>query len=76
VTEAGLASDHPVTIGAKQIRLELLKVKADLEQELSKLVLNCTACGQEVHWVQGVSMADPGFGGTGFLRRTESRPAC
>jgi hypothetical protein len=34
VTEAGLASDHPVTIAAKQIRLESLKVKADLEQEL------------------------------------------
>lgn len=28
--EAGLADDHPVTIAAKQVRLELLKVKADL----------------------------------------------
>jgi hypothetical protein len=30
--EAGLAADHPVTITAKQVRLELLRVKADLEQ--------------------------------------------
>lgn len=64
--EAGLASNHPVTIAAKQVRLELLKVKADLERELSKLVLNCTACGQEVHWVQGVNMADPGHWGHRF----------
>jgi hypothetical protein len=42
------------------VRLELLKVKADLERELGKLVLNCTACGVEVHWVQGISMSDPG----------------
>jgi hypothetical protein len=31
--EAGLAADHPVTIAAKQIRLEPLKVKAYLERE-------------------------------------------
>ena len=61
--EAGLTPDHPVTVAAKQVRLELLKVKADLERELGKLVLNCSACGMEVHWVQGVSMADPGHWG-------------
>jgi hypothetical protein len=64
--EAGLAADHPVTVGAKQVRLELLNVKADLERELGKLVFDCTACGQEVHWVQGVSMADPGHWGHRF----------
>jgi hypothetical protein len=58
--DAGLASDHPVNISPKQARLELLRVKADLERELSKLVLNCTACGMEVHSVSGVNMADPG----------------
>ena len=43
--EAGLAADPPVTVAAKQVRLELLKVKADPERELAKLVLNCSACG-------------------------------
>ena len=61
--EAGLAADHPVTVAAKQVRLELLKVKADLERELGKLVLNCQPCGTEVQWVQGNSMADPGHWG-------------
>jgi hypothetical protein len=63
---AGLAADHPVTLQAKLIRLELLKVKADLERELGKLVLNCTQCGMEVHWVQGISMSDPGHWGHRF----------
>jgi hypothetical protein len=31
--EAGLAADHPVTVAAKQVRLELLRVKADLERK-------------------------------------------
>ena len=61
--EAGLAADHPVTVAAKQVRLELLKVKADLERELATWVLDCKACGMDVHWVQGVSMADPGHWG-------------
>ena len=47
--EAGLAADHPVTIAAKQVRLELLRVKVDLEREFGDLVLNCNAWGQEVH---------------------------
>jgi hypothetical protein len=67
--EDGLAADYSITIAAKQVRLELLKVKADLERELGKLVLNCTACGMEVHWVQGVSLADPGHWGHRFPAR-------
>lgn len=63
---AGLAADHPVTVAAKQVRLELLKVKADLERELGTWVLDCKACGMEVHWVQGISMADPGHWGHRF----------
>lgn len=41
------------------LQLELLNVKADLEHELGRLLLHCTACGMEAHWVQGVSMSDP-----------------
>jgi hypothetical protein len=61
--DAGLAADHHVTVAAKQVRLELLKVKADLERELGTWVLDCNACGMDVHWVQGISMADPGHWG-------------
>ena len=63
---AGLDGSHPVTLEAKILRLEMLNVKADLERELGRLVLHCTACGMEVHWVQGVSMSDPGHGGHRF----------
>jgi hypothetical protein len=31
---AGLPADHPVTLQAKMLRLEPLRVKADLEREL------------------------------------------
>jgi hypothetical protein len=43
---AGLDGTHPVTLQAKMLRLELLNAKADLERELGRLVLHCTACGQ------------------------------
>ena len=51
VDEAAAAGggDHPATIHAKMLRLELLNVKADLERELEDFVLNCTKCGLEVH---------------------------
>ena len=52
------------------LRLELLRVKADLERELGTWVLDCKACGMEVHWVQGISMADA-LGGIGTRHRTE-----
>jgi len=58
--DAGLAADHPVTVAAKMLRLELLKVKADLERELGTFVLNCSACGLDVHWVSGLRVA-PGY---------------
>jgi hypothetical protein len=47
---ARLDGSHPVTLQAKMLRLELLNVKANLERELSRLVLHCTACGLDVHW--------------------------
>ena len=52
---AGLPSDHPVTLQAKILRLELLKVKADLERELESFSLNCSKCGLDVHWVSGLA---------------------
>lgn len=54
---AGLDGSHPVTVHAKMLRLELLKVKADIERELGQLVLDCSACGQTVHWVSGLGSA-------------------
>jgi len=44
------------------LRLELLKVKADLEGGLEDLVLNCRACGLDVHWVAGLGVK-PGHWG-------------
>jgi len=31
-------------------------------------VLDCKACGMEVHWVQGISIADAPHWGIGTLR--------
>ena len=63
---AGLPSDHPVPLQARMLRLELLRVKADLERELGTWVLDCKACCMDVHWVQCISMADPGHWGHRF----------
>ena len=38
------------------VRLDLLKVKADLERELEDFSLNCTKCGLDVHWVSGLGV--------------------
>jgi hypothetical protein len=54
-TAAG-GGDHPVTVHAKMLRLELLKVKADLERELEDFVLDCSKCGLDVHWVSGLGV--------------------
>lgn len=53
---AGLHGSHPLTVHAKMLRLELLNVKADLERELAQLVLDCSRCGQTVHWVIGLGV--------------------
>jgi hypothetical protein len=53
---AGLDGSHPVTIQAKQLRQELLGIKADMEQELETFVLDCSSCGREVHWVSGLGV--------------------
>ena len=54
--EIGLGGSAPLTIRAKVIRQELLRVKAELERELERLELDCTSCGQRVHWVSGLGV--------------------
>jgi hypothetical protein len=44
---AGLDGSHSVTLQAKMLGQELLQVKADLERELERLVLDCFACGPD-----------------------------
>src|SRR5262245_54540769 len=70
--EAGLAPDHPVTVAAKMMRLELLKTKADLERELEDFLLNCSKCGLDVHWVSGLGVS-PGHWAHQGPRRTANR---
>jgi hypothetical protein len=41
--------DHPVTVHAKMLRLELSKVKGGLERSLGELVPDCSKCGRTVH---------------------------
>jgi hypothetical protein len=55
--KAAGGGDHPVTVHAKMLRLELLKVKADLERELEDFSLNCSKCGLDVHWVSGLGVS-------------------
>ena len=45
---ARLGGSHPVTVQAKMLRLELVKVKADFELELATLSLDCRDCGMDV----------------------------
>jgi hypothetical protein len=59
VEEAIQTGSEPVVVSAKMLRLALLHVKADLERELSRLVLDCADCGRTLHWVSGVG-AEPG----------------
>jgi hypothetical protein len=52
----GLARSDVLVVHAKMLRLELLKVKADLERELGTWSLSCTSCGRNVHWVPGLGI--------------------
>jgi hypothetical protein len=38
------------------LRIELLKVKADLERELEDFSLNCSNGGLDVHWISGLGV--------------------
>jgi hypothetical protein len=42
---AGLDGSDKIIVSTKMLRAELLLVKADLERELEKAVLECTVCG-------------------------------
>lgn len=59
---AGLPGGEGPVLAAKTLRAHLLRVKGDLERELARLLLDCTRCGRQVHWVQGVG-SDPGHWG-------------
>jgi hypothetical protein len=55
--DVGHGRSDPLVVHAKMLRLELLKVKADLERELEDFVLNCENCGLDVHWVSGLGVS-------------------
>jgi hypothetical protein len=57
---------------AKMLRLELLQVKTEFERDLVQLVLDCSECGQLIHWVAGLG-ASQDTGRTGSQRHTASR---
>jgi len=48
--EVGHGRSDRLATHVKMLRLELLRVKTDLERELEDFVLNCTKCGLDVHW--------------------------
>jgi hypothetical protein len=54
--DVGHGRSDPLVTHAKMLRLELLKVKADLERELEDFSLNCSKCGLDVHWVSGLGI--------------------
>jgi len=54
--DVGHGRTDALVVHAKMLRLELLKVKADLERELETLSLNCSKCGLDVHWVSGLGV--------------------
>jgi hypothetical protein len=53
---AGLDGSDRVVVSTKVLRAELFSVKADLERELERVVLDCTACGKRVHYVGGLGV--------------------
>ena len=71
---AGLDGNDRVTIGVKMLRAKLLNVKADLERELERQVLDCSVCGRKVHYVGGLGVKARHLGarGTRTTRRAEA----
>ena len=55
----GIRDGDQLMLAAKQLRLELLQAKADLERELSTWIADCRECYRRVHWVAGIA-AEPG----------------
>jgi hypothetical protein len=54
--EAGLDGSARIVVSTKMLRAELLSVKADLERELERLVLDCVVCLRTVHYVGGLGV--------------------
>lgn len=52
-------------VDAKMLRLELLKVKANLERELGTASFNCSKCGLDIHWVSGLGVKPGHWGSPG-----------
>jgi hypothetical protein len=50
----GLGS-HRIVVSIKMLRVEL-SVKADLERELERIVLDCAACGRTAHYIGGLGV--------------------
>jgi hypothetical protein len=53
---AGLDGSDPPTVHVNQLRAALLSVKADLERELEREVLDCVLCGRTAHYVGGLGL--------------------
>jgi hypothetical protein len=53
---AGFDGSDRIVVGVKMLRAELLSVKADLERELERIVLDCAVCGRTVHYVGGLGV--------------------
>jgi hypothetical protein len=51
---AGFPADHPTMLAVKKMRVELLKIKGEIERELARWVEDCRRCNRRVHWVFGV----------------------
>jgi hypothetical protein len=52
--DAGLDGSDPITVAVKMVRVELLRVKGELERQLARLVPHCRDCGRQIHWVAGL----------------------
>jgi len=61
--KAAGGGDHQVTIHAKMLRLELLKVKADLDPSWRRGCRTAPSVGSDVCWVSGLGVT-PGTGHT------------
>lgn len=79
---AGLDGSDKIVVSVKMLRAELLSVKADLERELEKIVLNCVVCGVPAHYVGGLGVraghwahAEPAPHATPKLSRQPEVPA-
>ena len=66
---AGLPDGEGPVLAAKLLRLDLLRVKGDLERELGRLVLDCQRCGRRVHWGPGCRERPRPLGVTASQRR-------